>query len=363
MSDRIHVATRKGLFALDRQGDGPEGWEIVDSAFIGDPVTMVLDDRRDGTLYAALNLGHFGVKLHRSGDGGKTWEECAVPSYEGVEAGEDKGPSLSLLWALEPGGADEAGKLWCGTIPGGLFVSTDRGSSWQLNRPLWDRPERAKWFGGGYDDPGLHSIVVDPRDARKITVGVSCGGVWVTEDGGESWECRTAGMWAAYMPPDKKHQPEIQDPHRIAACASSPDVLWVQHHNGVFRSTDAARSWTEITAIEPSSFGFAVAVHPSEPTSAWFAPGVKDECRVPVDGNVVVARTRDGGGTFELLRNGLPQGHAYDIVYRHALDIDASGDRLVMGSTTGSLWITEDGGDSWHTVSANLPPIYATRFA
>ena len=323
----------------------------------------MLDSRRDGTLYAALNLGHFGVKLHRSSDGGASWEECAVPSYADVDGTGENGPSLSLIWALEPGGADRAGKLWCGTIPGGLFVSNDRGSSWQLNRPLWDRPERARWFGGGYDDPGVHSIVVDPRNAQRITVGVSCGGLWVSEDGGETWECRTKGMWAAYMPPEQKEMGEIQDPHRVAVCASSPDVLWVQHHNGVFRSTDAARSWTEVTAIEPSNFGFAVAVHPSEPATAWFAPGVKDECRVPVDGNVVVARTRDGGETFELLRNGLPQGHAYDLVYRHALDIDASGDRLVMGSTTGSLWITEDGGDSWHTISSNLPPIYATRFA
>ena len=66
---------------------------------------------------------------------------------------------------------------------------------------------------------------------------------------------------------------------------------------------------------------------------------------------------------FETLRRGLPQEYAYDLVYRHGLDVDGTGNRLVFGSTTGSLWISEDGGDSWQTVSTNLPPIYAVQFA
>jgi hypothetical protein len=76
----------------------------------------------------------------------------------------------------------------------------------------------------------------------------------------------------------------------------------------------------------------------------------------------VVSRTRDGGKTFETLRNGLPQEHAYDLTFRHALDIDATGNRLAFGSTTGSLWVTEDQGDSWISVSEHLPPIYCVRF-
>ena len=108
---------------------------------------------------------------------------------------------------------------------------------------------------------------------------------------------------------------------------------------------------------------FPVAVHPNEPDTAWFVPAMKDEERIPVDGQLVVTRTRDGGATFDVLREGLPQEHAYDIVYRHCLDIDASGDRLAFGSTTGSLWVTENQGDAWQHVSAHLPPIYCVRFA
>ena len=92
-------------------------------------------------------------------------------------------------------------------------------------------------------------------------------------------------------------------------------------------------------------------------------PAVKDEQRVPVDARVVVSRTRDGGKSWDVLREGLPQEHAYDITLRHALDVDASGERLAFGSTTGSLWVSENSGDSWMHLSAHLPPIYAVRFA
>jgi hypothetical protein len=151
----------------------------------------------------------------------------------------------------------------------------------------------------------------------------------------------------------------------IALCsaADNPEMFWVQHHNGIFRSTDGAASWTEITGVKPSVFGFPVAVHPKNPNIAWFVPSTKDEKRCPTDGRVVVNRTSDGGKSFETLRRGLPQEWAYDLVYRHGLDVDESGDRLAFGSTTGSVWISEDGGDSWQGVSSNLPPVYAVRFA
>jgi hypothetical protein len=262
------------------------------------------------------------------------------------------------LWALESDGKH----LWAGTIPGGLFTSSDRGASWQLVRGLWDRPERAEWSGGGYDQPGIHSIAVDPRDTRRITVAISTGGAWQSRDGGESWSVSAQGMYAEYMPPEKRFDQNSQDVHRLVQCAARPDVMWAQHHNGVFRSTDGARSWQEVTAIKPSKFGFAVAVHPQNPELAWFVPAVKDECRVPVDAKLVVARTRDGGKTFDVLRKGLPQEHAYDLVYRHCLDVDVSGERLAFGSTTGGLWLSEDQGDSWRCLSTQLPPIHCVRF-
>jgi len=203
---------------------------------------------------------------------------------------------------------------------------------------------------------------VDPRDSKHVTIGVSCGGVWSTRDGGNTWQLTGHGMRAEFMPPERQFEPNAQDPHMLAQGRANPDVFWVQHHNGIFRSTDAAGSWSEITGVQPSVFGFAVAVHPADSDTAWFVPALKDEKRYPKDGRVVVNRTRDGGRTFETLTRGLPQEHAYDLVYRHALDVDDTGNRLAFGSTTGSLWISEDSGDSWQTLSSHLPPIHAVRF-
>lgn len=370
MSDRIWVATRKGLFTVDRRGS--RSWSISKASFLADNVTLVLPPRSNGNAFAALDHGHFGVKLHRSRDGGGTWEECATPAYpeppEGAPpeinsmSGQPNEWKLRLIWELAAGAEDEPDRIWCGTIPGGLFRSNDGGDSWELIEALWNHPKRLEWFGGGAEYPGIHSICVDPRDIRHVTVGVSCGGVWATSNGGVDWECRADGMRAAYMPPERANDPNIQDPHRLARCARAPDVFWAQHHNGIFRSTDNCASWHEITTARPSAFGFAVAVHPRDPDTAWFVPGISDEQRIPLDGRVVVARTRDGGASFDVLTRGLPQQDAYDLTFRHALDVDESGERLVFGSTTGNLFVSEDGGDSWITVSNHLPPVYCTRF-
>jgi hypothetical protein len=370
MSDLCLLGTRKGLFTLHR---GTAGWSLGDKVhFLAEPVSAVLADPRDGQWYAALRLGHFGVKLHRSSDQGATWTEVGVPAYSAQTPGKAeadntapdaaKPAALDQIWWLEPGGTDEPGVLWAGTIPGGLFRSGDHGQTWQLVTSLWDRPERLEWFGGGYDHPGIHSVNVDPRDSRHVTVGISCGGVWQTRDSGATWQLTADGMRAAYMPPELAGSPNIQDPHRLLHCPGQPDALWAQHHNGVFRSTDGATTWHEITNVPPSGFGFALAVHPRDPDTAWFVPAVKDECRVPVDAQLVVSRTRDGGRSFEVLRHGLPQQHAYDLVYRHGLAVDDTGELLVLASTTGGLWVSDDQGDHWQAVSNHLPPVYCVGF-
>ena len=368
MADQLLVSTRKGLFSARRRRKG--AWALEAVSFLGDNVTLTLADPRDGAWYAALDHGHFGAKLHRSRDRGATWQEIGVPAYptppEGhVEKdflGREIPWRLIRFWSLAPGLATQPGLLWAGTIPGGLFWSEDSGDTWHLVEALWHMPERLKWAGGGADAPGIHSICVDPRDGNRVVVAVSSGGVWHTPDLGMTWSAHTTGMRADYAPPELTYAPESQDPHRMVQCPGAPDTWWIQHHNGIFRSTDDAMSWTEIVDVQPSVFGFPVVVHPRDPNTAWFVPAIKDERRIPAEGQVVVNRTRDGGRTFETLRRGLPQSWAYDLVYRHALDLDASGERLAFGSTTGSVWISENSGDDWLTLAEHLPPVHAVAF-
>ncbi|MGH6991157.1 MAG: hypothetical protein ACREE3_14765 [Stellaceae bacterium] len=360
MADRILVGTRKGLFLVAR---GAGGWDIAETRFLGDPVSAVLGTA-DGTDYAALDLGHFGAKLWRRNQAGD-WRELSAPAFppKPEAAVDDPHPwTLGRIWNLVPGGVP--GRLWAGTMPGGLFRSDDGGESWSLVEALWRHPDRRRWnpvAGGG--EPGISTVLIDPRDPADIRLGISTGGVWASTDAGQSWALINHGMHAEYMPPELAGDPISQDVHQLAHCAAHPETIWCQHHNGVFRSTDSGHHWREVTAIRPSKFGFAVAAHPRDAGTAWFVPAVKDERRIPVDGQVVVARTRDGGQSFEVLRRGLPQRHAYDLVWRHALDVDETGERLAFGSTSGGLWVSEDAGDGWTMLDARLPPIATVRFA
>jgi len=359
------IGTRKGLFVAE--GKGKEA-KITRSMFVGDNVPMALVDRRDRSWYAVLDHGHFGVKLHRSTDHGETWTEIATPAYppkpEGFVDkdmwGREREWATKNIWSLAPA-QDADGALWAGTMPGGLFRSNDRGQSWQLVEALWNHPTRVKWNGGGADHAAIHSICVDPRDTRRVVIAVSSGGVWRTNDAGASWTAHTKGMKAGYVPPEQAESPENQDPHCVVQSPSDPTVFWCQHHMGIWRSTDDLASWQQLEA-QPSSFGFPVVVHPRESDTAWFVPAHSDQKRAPITGEVVVTRTRDGGKTFQILREGLPQRHAYDLVLRHALSISEDGAELAFGSSTGNLWCTADQGDTWHTVAHHLPPIYVVRY-
>jgi photosystem II stability/assembly factor-like uncharacterized protein len=354
----IWVGTRKGLFGVRK---GASGWSVGAPRFPGEPVSQFARDSQTGECYAALRLGHFGVKVWKGTDGGE-WKEVAAPAFppkptEGAWKDDTTPWTVDMVWGLHAQGDT----LWAGCLPAGLFKSEDGGASWQLVESLWLRPERKEWFGGGYDHAGIHSIAVDPRDANHVTIAVSCGGVWQTHDGGKSWVNTSKGMVADFMPPERKEDPNIQDVHRMVQCAAQPGVLWAQNHFGIYRSTDGGERWSRIPAPQPTDFGFAVAVHPRDANTAWFVPAHSDQQRMPADGRMVVTRTRDGGASFQTLGKGLPDRDAYHLVYRHALAVGEDGSTLAMGSTTGGLWVSEDAGDSWHCVSRDLPPIAVVR--
>lgn len=367
MSSEVLIGTRKGLFLAESD---TKSWKITKAMLLGEPITMVLVDRQSH-WHAAVEHGHFGVKLKRSNDNGDTCEEMGTPEYP-IKPDDvvDIDPirqepilwNLMRVWSMECGASNSPNTIWCGTIPGGLFRSDNCGESWEFIESLWTHPDRKKWMGGGADYPGIHSIIIDPRDPNTIKIAVSCGGVWASFDDGKTWECYGKGLRSDYAPEEYAYDPYTQDPHRMVQCNSSQDAMWIQHHNGIFKSNDAGANWEEIKNAQPSCFGFAVAVHPNDPNTAWFVPGVKNDKRYAVNGSLVVSRTRDSGQGFETLTNGLPQKHAYDLAYRHCLDIDASGQCLAFGSTTGNIWISENQGDKRQQISSTLPPIYCTQF-
>ncbi|MEK7254070.1 MAG: sialidase family protein, partial [Bacteroidota bacterium] len=334
MKSSLLLGTRKGFIAYQLKNGR---WQMENFSFPGVPVSIAFADERNGSWWACLDHGHWGVKLHRSLDRGATWQEVAAPAYpQGEEVKEGVPATTRYLWAMAHGGKNFPSKLWVGTDPGGLFVSEDGGENLNLNEPLWHHPSRKDgWFGGGRDLPGIHSILVDPRDENHIFVGVSCAGVFETTDAGKTWEARNKGLRADYNPDP---YPEFgHDPHIIVAAPTNPDALWMQNHCGIFRSTDGAKIWQFVSEPKeegPAHFGFAIAVADDNPDQAWVAPAVADENRIAVNGALCICRTDDGGKTWQAKRKGLPQEGCFDIVYRHALA--TSGEALAFGTTTGN---------------------------
>ena len=362
------IGSRKGLLLYRRKGPG-SAWTFTRHAHIGAPVSYAFVDYRNDSLWSCLDHGHWGQKLHRSRDLGESWEEIPPPGYPEGETIKDSTADdasstipakLHYQWVMVPGGADQPDRLYMGTEPGGLFVSDDGGNTWSLNRGLWDHQTRMQWFGGGRDHPGIHSILVDPRDSRHVYVGLSCAGVFETKDGGDSWAVRNKGIPCDFLPdPDAVVG---HDPHLIAAPACDPDTLYQQNHCGVLVSRNGAESWDDISEHGgPAYFGFAVAVDHRNAETAWVVPAISDEIRIAVGGALLACRTDDAGKSWQRLANGLPDCECYDIVFRHALD--AAGHTVAFGSTTGNVYVSDDRGDTWSALGHHLPPVYSLRFA
>ena len=350
MSKKLLVGTSKGLVVYKKDLDG---WDVDQIHFLGFPVALVFVDERTNTWWAALAHRHWGQKLHRSHDEGKSWEQIPVPKYpKEAEIKPGKPAFLKLIWSMAHAGLHRPGELYIGTEPGGLFHSKDGGDSFQLVESLWNHPSRAtQWFGAGRDYPFVHSIVVDPRDSNHIYIAVSCAGVFETKDGGSTWAPRNKGLIAAYLP-----NPDVEvghDPHLLLACAANPDVLWQQNHCGIFRSTNGGLYWDNITGENGfPNYGFALSIDHQNPERAWVIPATSDEMRVAVDGALCVCHTNDGGKSWQALRNGLPQEHCFDIAFRHSMD--KQGATIVFGTTNGNLYLSEDEGLNWQILSSNL---------
>ncbi len=338
------------------------GWRYSGDHFLGIPVSIVAVDQRNGAWWAMLDHGHWGCKIHRSMDQGKSWEEITAPKYpDGEIIKENKPATLKYIWAFATGGAGQNDRIYLGTDPGGLFMSDDYGKTFTLNRPLWDRPERMDmWFGGGRDNPGIHSIVVDPEDNDHFYIAISCAGVYETRDGGNTWRSHNQGLKAEFLPdPGSEYG---HDPHLLVACPQEPEKMWQQNHCGIFRSVDGGAHWTEVSESQgPAKFGFAIAVDHNNGEVAWVIPAIKDEIRVPLNHALCVCRTDDGGKTWKQFRRGLPQQACYDLVYRHGLAIH--GDMLVFGTTGGNLYFSDDRGEGWECLNTHLPLIYSVEFA
>ena len=352
----VLVGTRKGLFvarsdALRRRWrlEGPHlaGYEIQ-AAF--------LDPRQPRRGFAAAHHPVWGIHLYRTDDAGRSWQALAeVPRH-----GRDDGPdSLRMIWSLAPGAADRPETLYAGIEPAGLFRSTDAGASWEPLTGFNEHPTRSTWAPakGGL---AVHSVQVDPHEPRRLYVALSAGGVFRSDDDGAQWRPLNQGVRAPYLAGDAP--PSGHCIHRLLVHPARPGRLYQQSHHGTYRSDDHGEHWHEITTDLPSDFGYALATDPRDADTLYTVPEQSSQFRATVDGRLRVYRSRDAGASWIPLTAGLPQSNVFVTILRDGLGDDGLEPLgLYLGTSSGHLFASRNGGDSWSLVAGYLPGILCVR--
>jgi hypothetical protein len=328
--------------------------------FPGSSVYGAAFDTRAGRkrIWAAPSSMHWGAELSWSDDFGKKWERPEVPL---VRFPEKSGAVLKNIWQIAPGRASDPDSLYCGVEPSALFESRDAGKTWSLNPGLWGHPHREKWMPGG-GGLCLHTILVDPSQDGRLTVAISTGGVYRSDDGGKSWQPRNRGVRAEYFP--DPHPEFGQCVHKIVHHRSHPGRLFLQNHWGLYRSDDGGDTWKDVARGVPSDFGFCMGIHPRDPDTAYIVPLHSDGFRCTPDGRLRVYRTRDGGASWQPMTRGLPQKGALETVVRDALAVDVFDPAgIYFGTRSGKLYGSRDEGRSWTLLHEGLPPIVCVKAA
>jgi len=345
------VGTRKGLFVL--HGATAEPFAVAARAFVGEPVDYAVRDPASGRLFASVTSPFWGPRIWFTDDlSCAEWQPAA-----GLALPRGGDQALSRIWVITPAGE----RLYAGGDPGVLFQSNDAGATWELNTPLWEHPSRPQWQR---DSGGLsvHSIAPWPGDPDRLALAISAAGVWLSDDGGASWRHGNRGIVPHYLPAEAQATALNLCVHHLERAPLRPDRLFIQFHGGVYRSDDAGESWIDVSAGLPSDFGFPIVLDPADPDSAYVIP-VSTLDRVTPDGCVQVWETRDAGASWTPRGDGLPQQDAHLQILRQAFDRAGEGASLELyfGATSGELFGSRDAGASWFTVAARLPAIASVR--
>ena len=343
----ILIGTRRGAFILESDA-GRRSWALRGPFCEAWPIQHAIGDPATGTIYGGGNEW-FGPAVWKSDDLGASWTH----SSEGLAYREGEDP-LKTVWSLAPAG----GHLYAGVEPAGLFRSDDGGEAWQHVAGLREHPSRPHWQPGG-GGLILHSLVPHPADEDRLWVAISAAGVFHTEDGGASWEPRNRGTRADFLPEGERYPEYGQCVHCLVAAPGVPERLYQQSHSGMYRSEDGGKRWESIEAGLPSSFGFPAAAHPRDAATLYLLPLNGDIAgRYVPDGKAAVWRTRDGGASWQALRDGLPQENAFFGVLRQAMATDPLEPAGVyFGTNSGTLFASADEGESWRCIAQHLPVI------
>jgi photosystem II stability/assembly factor-like uncharacterized protein len=385
---RVLVGTRKGAFILTSDAKRQK-WDVSGPLFAGWEIYHMKGSPADSNrLYASQTSGWFGQIIQRSNDGGKTWEQPGTPpgeqtTPEGMPKGEsnkfvydtspETGAPLSThqwydgtqhpwefkrVWHLEPSLSDPD-TVYAGVEDAALFRSSDGGKTWHELAGLRGHDSGPRWQPGA-GGMGLHTILLDPSDPKRMHIAISAAGVFRTDDGGKTWAPKNRGLTSQYLP---EPVPEVGFcVHRIALHPSRPNTLYMQLHWHVCRSDDAGDTWRKVSGNLPTDFGFPIDVHAHEPETIYVVPIKSDSEHYVHEGRLRVYRSRTGGNEWEPLTKGLPQENCYVNVLRDAMAVDRLDScGVYFGTSGGQVYASADAGDSWSPIVRDLPPVLSVE--
>ncbi len=384
-SVRVLVGTRKGAFILTSDGKR-EQWDISGPHFAGWEMYHVKGSPADpNRLYASQTSGWFGQIIQRSSDGGKTWE---IPGGEKLPAPGPPPPpankfvydttpetgkpltthmwydgtqhpwEFKRVWHLEPSLTDPD-TVYAGVEDAAIFRTTDGAKTWHELAGLRGHGTGPKWQPGA-GGMGLHTILLDPSDPKRIYIAISAAGAFRTDDGGKTWKPINQGLRSQYIPDPKAEIGHCI--HHMALHPSRPNVVFMQKHWDVMRTDDAGDSWHEVSGNLPTDFGFVIDVHAHEPETIYVAPIKSDSEHFPIEGKLRVYRSRTGGNEWEALTKGLPQRDCYVNVLRDAMAVDQLDScGVYFGTTGGQVYVSPDAGDNWSPIVHDLPAVLSVE--
>ena len=362
---RVLVGTKKGAFILTADGKRDK-WQVEGPLFGGWEIYHMKGSQVDpNRIYASQSSGWFGQVVHRSDDGGKSWQtvgnEFIYEGTTGTHQWYDGTPhpwEFTRVWHFEPS-PTEVDTVYAGVEDAAIFRSRDGGQTWHELSSLRRHSTGSSWQPGA-GGLCLHSIVLDPNDADRIFVAISAAGAFRTDDGGKTWLPINQGLRSDYIPDPNAEVGHCV--HHIAQHPANPQVLYMQKHWDVMRSDNAGASWYEISGNLPTDFGFVIDVHAHDPQTVYVVPIKSDSEHYPPEGKLRVYRTTNGGYEWEALSNGLPQRDCYVNVLRDAMAVDKLDPcGIYFGTTGGELYGSADNGDNWTPIVSTLPKILSVE--
>jgi photosystem II stability/assembly factor-like uncharacterized protein len=362
---RVLVGTRKGAFVLTSD-ERREKWDVSEPHFPGWEIYHLKGSPADpNRIYASQSSSWFGQVVHRSNDGGKTWETVGNNfAYEGTPGthqwydGTQHPWEFTRVWYLEPS-LTNPDTVYAGVEDAALFRSDDAGQTWKELPGL--RSAKGDLWSPGAGGMCLHTILQDPSDPNRLYTAISAAGAFRSDDAGQTWRPINTGLKSNYELPDPNAEVG-HCVHNIAMHPSRPGVLFMQKHWDVNRSDDGGDTWYEVSGNLPSDFGFPIAVHAHEPETIYVVPIKSDSEHYPPEGKLRVYRSRSGGNEWEALTDGLPQQDCYVNVLRSAMavdNLDSCG--IYFGTTGGQVYVSADSGDHWKPIVHDLPAVLSVE--